>query len=101
MCSSDLSLCWMLRSLNAIADLAALGEPVERVLGRPQFGAQRRRAKSVQSAIQRLGRDGLQALLLDAAEVDATVKGRGQQEPWPALSRLCLALAGAGKGLSS
>lgn len=85
---------WMLRNLHGVAMLVAGGEPVGEALRRGQFGPLRRRAAAVRALLARRDRHALEALLRRAHAVDRAVKGRSSDEPWAAMQRLCLALAG-------
>ena len=76
-----------LRTLAAWSWAETHGGPRPRVW--PEF-----RQRLVAGAARRRGPDAWQALLLQAAEIDRTIKGRASGDPWSRLERLLMAIAG-------
>jgi DNA polymerase III subunit delta len=88
------SVTWMVRLLWAVANEASGGRPVGAVLQGGAYRQLSRRVPGVERVIRALGRDGLSDTLRAAQEVDRAIKGRSADEPWAALERICLSLAG-------
>lgn len=82
-----------LRALAAMAWGLERGQSLGQVLGRQRVWEKRKAA--VGSALRRAGQARWLACLEELAEVDRTSKGVGVGDPWAALSRLVLRVAGS------
>lgn len=80
------------RSLAAMARLAAQGEPVPRLLAR--FRVWESRKRMVGGALQRLPWPVWRALMRDAARIDRVVKGQAAGNPWDELVQFAFRMAG-------
>ena len=79
---------WMAR----VASSAARGQSVDSAM--QSAGVWRPRQAAMKQAIQRLKLTPLRALLFDAAQVDAAIKGVNRRDPWVELRGLVARMAG-------
>jgi DNA polymerase-3 subunit delta len=95
-------ICWSLaRELRAACILAGGGRPEQIMVppvASPPYRIFPAREAPMKSAVRRLGRERLQALLLQAARVDRVAKGQAAGDVWDELTALVLAVAGKSLG---
>ena len=78
-----------LRSLHKCAEAIEQGQAIERALG--SAGVWEKRKPLVRAAVQRLSRKRIENLLRLAQQIDAAVKGSGD-DPWLLLDRLLIGM---------
>ena len=94
------SVTWMIRNLLSVS------QEVRRVSRWTRCSTKDRTGNSgdaerVRRVVSHLGSEGVASLLAAAHQVDRSIKGQSVDEPWSALERMCLELAGANALASS
>lgn len=90
-----------IRLLATIAQQYAQGIPLEKAFSSARPPVWDKRRPLVSKALQRLSATRWAALLLDAQQIDAQIKGQASGDPWRGLSMLTLSICGQRLGLSS
>jgi DNA polymerase-3 subunit delta len=90
-----------IRLLATIAQQYAQGIPLEKAFSSARPPVWDKRRPLVSKALQRLSAKRWAALLLDAQQIDAQIKGQASGDPWRGLSMLTLSICGQRLGLSS
>ena len=89
------SVTWMIRNLLSVSQEVRRGKPLDAVLNQGPYRQLGRRGAGVRRVVSHLGSEGVANLLAAAHQVDRSIKGQSVDEPWSALERMCLELAGA------
>ena len=95
------SVTWMIRNLLSVSQEVRRGKPLDAVLNQGPYRQLGRRGAGVRRVVSHLGSEGVASLLAAAHQVDRSIKGQSVDEPWSALERMCLELAGANALASS